>query len=210
MPYEPLVENALWAIKNISYHATQQLKDDIMAALGWGALRGLMRVPTPVSARVQALGILQNLLDKQSASQLARTVDQMGAEAFFGLMGDILRGEDAEVRVAALYCLGSVALGNERMRRQITERVQLVETLSDALNSRDTQVCVPAIRALRHLIEKSEKSDGTRSWRPRQGVVDLLQPYQLKTRLRDLSDNSANVTVRRDASNLLEILERAR
>lgn len=204
------MENALWAIKNISYHAPQQLKDDIMAALGWDALRGLVGAPTPVSARVQALGILQNVLDKASAGQLARTVEQLGGESFWAAMGEILGADEVEVRVAGLFCLGSIALGNERMRRQITERVALVEALSEALGARDMQVCIPAIRALRHLIEKSEKSDGTRSWRPRQGVVDVLQPYQLKPRLRDLAENAANVTVRRDAGNLLEILERAR
>ncbi|GMK56304.1 hypothetical protein CspeluHIS016_0301440 [Cutaneotrichosporon spelunceum] len=210
VPYEPLVENALWAFKNLSYHATQQLKDDIMSALGWDALRNLMSAATPLSARVQALGILQNMLDKQTGSQLTRTVEAMGTEAFFNLMGEILRSDDTEVRVAALYCLGSVALGNERMRRQITERMPLVEALNEALGARDPLVCTPAIRALRHLIEKSEKSDGTRPWRPRQAVVELLQPYDLKARLRELADNSANVTVRRDAGNLLEILERAR
>ncbi|CAK9783454.1 ARM repeat-containing protein [Cutaneotrichosporon oleaginosum] len=208
VPYEPLVENALWVFKNISYHATQQLKDDIMAAVGWDALLRLMRAPTPPSTRVQALGILQNMLDKASSSQLARVVDALGPD-FWGLMTDSL-GDEGEVRVAALYCLGSVALGNERLRRQITERVRLVEALSDALGSRDSLVCVPALRALRHLLEKSEKGDGSRSWRPRQAVVDLLQPYQLKTRLGELAEDSPNVGVRRDAANLLELLERAR
>lgn len=219
MPYEPLVENALWALKNIVFHAPQSLKDEVMAALGWDALRTFLSPPTPSSLRAQALSILQNILDDQTQSQLMRTVDTLGAAALFGMLHDVLRGpsgqastsassDEAELRGAAMYILGSLALGNERLRRAITDRVPLLEALSNALNTRDEYVRLPALRALRHLVEKN--GEHGRSHRPRQGVVDLLQPYQLKTRVREIAENAPSTTVRQRAIELLEILERAR
>lgn len=251
MPYEPLVENALWALKNIAFHAPQSLKDEVMAALGWDTLRTFLRPPTPPSLRAQALSILQNLLDDQSQTQLTRTVDTLGPDVLFGMLHDVLRGsdstsssgsgsgfgtgstawpalpssissghaavasstsastvDDADLKGAAMYILGSLALGPERLRRSITDRVPLLEALSDALNSRDEYLRLPALRALRHLVEKG--GEHGRSHRPRQGVVDLLQPYQLKSRVREIAENAPSTTVRQRAIDLLEILERAR
>ena len=37
--YEPLALNALWAVKNLTFHALDGMKLDVMTILGWGALR---------------------------------------------------------------------------------------------------------------------------------------------------------------------------
>lgn len=194
------------------FHAPQVLKDEVMAALGWDTLRNFITPPTPLSLRSQAFAILQNIFDDQTQSQLTRTVDTLGADALFGMLHAVLRapssGDEAELRGTAMFILGSLALGNERLRRSITDRVPLLEALSDALNTRDEHVRLPALRALRHLLEKN--SDPGRAHRPRQGVVDLLKPYQLQQRVREVAENAPSTTVRQRARELLEILERAR
>lgn len=64
---------------------------------------------------------------------------------------------------------------------------------------------IPAIRSLRHLIESNAKTH-----RPRQAMLDLLQPFQLKSRLKDLAENSPSLDVSHGAVGLLDVLERGR
>ncbi|MDN8972017.1 hypothetical protein Q0P32_14630, partial [Staphylococcus aureus] len=72
------------------------------------------------------------------------------------------------------------------------------------LNVPYDEVRIPALRALRHLVDSNSRR------RPRQNIVDLLQPYQLKTRVRDLAESDTSVSVRAGAVALLELLERAK
>ena len=98
-------------------------------------------------------------------------------------------------------------------------RVELVEKLSDAVvrhrdfleidglanlqDHRSASIQTPALRAIRHLLESS-----TRSRKPRPAVVEAFQPYQLKARLTDLSENANEFDVRMGAKMVLEVLER--
>ena len=72
-------------------------------------------------------------------------------------------------------------------------------------NAKVDPVKVPAIRAIRHLVESNAKTH-----RPRQAMLDLLQPYQLKPRLRELAESSPSLEVCQGAVGLLEILERGK
>ena len=38
-PHEPLAQNALWAIKNLVFHAPDLLKTSVMTVFGWPRLR---------------------------------------------------------------------------------------------------------------------------------------------------------------------------
>jgi hypothetical protein len=38
-PYEPLALNALWALKNLTFHALDSLKNQVMAILSWDKLK---------------------------------------------------------------------------------------------------------------------------------------------------------------------------
>jgi hypothetical protein len=120
----------------------------------------------------------------------------------------------------AMYILSNLALGNERVRQCIMSRVELVETLSQAIVSFSAQPCfvmcivlimqdgstaiqIPALRAIHHLLEST-----TRTRKPRQAVLEAFQPYQLKTRLTDLCDCADDFDVRHDAKAVLDVLER--
>lgn len=72
-------------------------------------------------------------------------------------------------------------------------------------NARADSVKIPALRALRHLIESNP-----RTHRPRQSMIDLLQPYQLKARLKELTESSPSLDVCQGAMALLETLDRGR
>ena len=66
-------------------------------------------------------------------------------------------------------------------------------------------VKIPAMRALRYLLESNIKTR-----RPRQGVLELLQPYQLKPRLKELAEGSPSLDVCQAAVGLLDVLDRGR
>jgi len=76
---------------------------------------------------------------------------------------------------------------------------------ADGQNAKQDMVKIPAIRCLRHLIESNAKTH-----RPRQAMLDLLHPYQLKPRLKDLAETSPSLDVCHGAVGLLDVLERGR
>lgn len=76
---------------------------------------------------------------------------------------------------------------------------------ADQQNSNSDDVKHAALKTLRHLIEAS-----TRSRRPRQAMLELFLPYQLRPRVQELMDNSEGFDVRHAAGGLLEVLERGR
>lgn len=216
--YEPLAENALWALKNVTFHAAESLKGEVMASLGWDNLRNFLSPGVSPVLRTQALEILQNLVDDQPAPDLARTLDAIGTDWLLDTLTAIIASTvgvstsplgptaaDERMAVPSLYILSHIALGNERQRSALTARVELLDALSQSLNSRNDDVRVAALRTLRHLVESN-----ARNHRPRQAIVDLLQPYHLKMRVREIAENDPAVSVRQRAVALLELLERAR
>lgn len=62
-----------------------------------------------------------------------------------------------------------------------------------------------ALKSLRNLITSTTKSS-----RPRQAMLDVFQPYQLKVRVKDLADNSRDLDVLAAANGLYEVLEKAK
>lgn len=221
------------------YHASEELKTDVMNALGWETLRGFLASTTSPDLRSQALEILQNLVDDQPAAELRRTLDNLGTDyvldtvmsvvspsvgatagVFWGPavsgrstaggtasagVGTVPVSAEDKLAIPGLYILSHIALGSERLRNAITTRTEILEALSAALNSRNDSIRIPALRTLRHLVESN-----SRSHRPRQAIVDLLQPYHLKPRVREIAEGAPGVSVRQSAVSLLEILERAR
>ncbi|WWD22052.1 hypothetical protein CI109_106540 [Kwoniella shandongensis] len=204
--HEPLALNALWALKNLTFHAMESTKLQVTLTLGWERLRSLMAPSTPLALRVQAFEITQNLLAEATAPEISRTVDNLGEKELLDLVTNAAReGEKVELRIPALYVLSNLALGNERLRGSIVGRVEILEVLSGALNSKLDPLKVPSLRTLRHLIESNAKTH-----RPRQGMVDLFQPYQLKPRLKELAEASASLDVCQAAVGLLDVLDRGR
>jgi hypothetical protein len=230
--YEPLALNALWALKNLTYHASETLKADVVRALSWRRLAELISPRTPPQLRTQALHLLQNVVDQASKAELSRTLDALGSGVSdvvgegMGLMDggfaddlpapelsvsgmdsivSALSADDLELRKPALYILSNLALGNERVRGVLLGRVEVLEGISDALGSKVDALRIPALRTLRHLLESNSTSR-----RPRPAVVEAIKPYQYKARLKDIWENSPNLTVKSLSQNLLEILDRAK
>lgn len=189
----------------MTFHATETLKADVMTAMTWKTLCHFLSPSAAAPLRSQALDLVQNLVDDQSPVELNRTLENLGADFALDVIQSAISSEDVELREPGLYILSHLALGSERLRSSLTSRVGLLEALSASLDSRHDLVLIPALRALRHLIESN-----SRSQRPRQAVVDLLQPYQLKTRARELSEVGTSSAVRQGAVILVDLLERAR
>ncbi|OCF37579.1 hypothetical protein I316_00705 [Kwoniella heveanensis BCC8398] len=205
-PHEPLALNALWALKNLTFHAMESTKALVTSTLGWDRLRSLLTAPTPQGLRIQAFEITQNLLAEASSSEISRTVEALGEKDLLDLVTEAARDkEDIELRIPALYVLSNLALGNEKVRAAIVSRIEILEVLSEALNSKTDALKVPSLRTMRHLIESNAKTH-----RPRSGMIELFQPYQLKTRLRELAEGSVSLDVCQAAVGLLDVLDRER
>ncbi|WWD00304.1 hypothetical protein V866_007215 [Kwoniella sp. B9012] len=213
-PYEPLALNAMWAIKNLTYHAMEATKIMVTTTLGWDRLRVLTSPSTIQSLRVQALEITQNLFADSSVPEISRAVENFGeAELFDSIIQASRESHDADLRIPALYVLSNIALGNEKIRNSIVGRVEILEILSTSLNSSNDSIKIPTLRTLRHLIESNSNSKNpnpNHRSKPRQQMIDIFQPYQLKYRLKELVESSLNVSVKEQSIGLLDVLERER
>ncbi|WVQ97812.1 hypothetical protein IAU59_004927 [Kwoniella sp. CBS 9459] len=205
-PHEPLALNALWALKNLTFHATESTKALVTSTLGWDRLRSLLASSTPQALRIQAFEIVQNLLAEASSTEISRTVEALGEKDLLDLVTEAAWDkEDVELRIPALYVLSNLALGNEKVRAAIVGRIETLEVLSEALNSKSDALKVPSLRTMRHLIESNAKTH-----RPRSGMIELFQPYQLRSRLRELAEGSVSLDVCQAAVGLLDVLDRER
>ncbi|ORY26906.1 armadillo-type protein, partial [Naematelia encephala] len=204
--YEPLALNALWALKNLTFHATDILKAQVMAVLTWSTLQTYIGPLTRLSLRVQSFEVVQNLLADAGPGEIYRTIENLGGEEFLAVLELAARdGSEVDLRVPALYVLSNIAIGNERTRALLIARVGILEALSSAIYAKSDCVKTPALRCLRHLV-----ASNARSQRPRQSVLDALYPYQLKPRLKELAETSPSLDVCQAAVGLLEVMERGR
>lgn len=104
-----------------------------------------------------------------------------------------------------MYVLVNLSLGNEKLRTALMARVELLEVLSETLNVPRDPLKIPAILTYHNLLESSAKTH-----RPRQNILDILEPYLLKPRLKKLSEESRNLDVVQKSIKLLDVLERER
>nr|XP_018265756.1 uncharacterized protein I303_02129 [Kwoniella dejecticola CBS 10117]OBR87914.1 hypothetical protein I303_02129 [Kwoniella dejecticola CBS 10117] len=207
-PYEPLALNAMWALKNITYHSMEVTRIMVTSTMGWERLKFLLSPSAIPSLRVQAFELVQNLFSESGISEISKTVDSFGEEELFELIIQA-SGEDQDVdlRIPAIFVLSNLALGNEKIRNALVTKVEVLEILSNALNSPSDALKIPALRTLRHLIESNPK---THKLRPRQQMIDIFQPYQLKHRLKELIESSTSLNVTAQSIGLLDVLERER
>nr|AAV98491.1 BSP2 [Cryptococcus neoformans var. neoformans] len=217
--YTPLALNALWSIKNLLFHADPPTKSSFMSIFTYSWLRQIISSSMPEDIQEQGLEVVQNLLAEESGAEVTRMVERLGGEdvdgkrggieGFLDFLVDLLSDKGAamfsEVRLSAMYVLVNLSLGNEKLRTALTARVELLEVLSEALNVPRDPLKIPAILTYHNLLESSAKTH-----RPRQNILDILEPYLLKPRLKKLSEESRNLDVVQKSIKLLDVLERER
>ncbi|KAE8540327.1 hypothetical protein D1P53_003272 [Cryptococcus gattii VGV] len=217
--YTPLALNALWSIKNLLFHADLPTKSSFMSIFTYPWLRQIISSTMPEDIQEQGLEVVQNLLAEESGAEVMRMVERLGGEdvdgkrggieGFLDFLVDLLSDKGApmcsEVRLSAMYVLVNLSLGNEKLRTALMARVELLEVLSEALNVPRDPLKIPAILTYHNLLESSAKTH-----RPRQNILDILEPYLLKPRLKKLSEESRNLDVVQKSIKLLDVLERER
>ncbi|KGB79932.2 hypothetical protein CNBG_5870 [Cryptococcus deuterogattii R265] len=217
--YTPLALNALWSIKNLLFHADLPTKSSFMSIFTYSWLRQIISSTMPEDIQEQGLEVVQNLLAEESGAEVMRMVERLGGEdvdgkrggieGFLDFLVDLLSDTGApmcsEVRLSAMYVMVNLSLGNEKLRTALMARVELLEVLSEALNVPRDPLKIPAILTYHNLLESSAKTH-----RPRQNILDILEPYLLKPRLKKLSEESRNLDVVQKSIKLLDVLERER
>jgi len=110
-PHEPLALNALWALKNLTFHALDSMKTQVIGIFGWDSLRRHVILVNIADAsfigaasspvlRVQAFEIMQNLLADATAPELSRYVENIGEGYLLDVLSIVSReGMDAKLRV---------------------------------------------------------------------------------------------------------------
>jgi hypothetical protein len=103
-PHIPLAQNALWALKNLSFHAVDTLKTQIITSLTYPKIQRLLSRDTGLVLRIQAMELVQNVLADCGSGELVRYFEGLGEGGFLDLLGGYLdEGEGDELRIPVSF-----------------------------------------------------------------------------------------------------------
>jgi hypothetical protein len=139
--------NAIWAIKNLSYRATSELKALVMRDLEWSRLAALLR-DSDLLIREQAINVLRNLACGKEAD-IEEAFAGIGEAALFNMLetnlgvGEARDGDDTDMHVdeelpvasssdialQSLYVLANLATGSASHKAAVMRRTGLLQAV---------------------------------------------------------------------------------
>lgn len=142
--------NGLWAIKNLCYRATSQIKASIMEQLTWSRLDSLLRDGQP-AVREQATSLLRNLLCNKE-SDIDEGFKGLGDRLLDGIEGN-LSGAQVSDRIAlhSLYVVANLATGSLQHKESIMNRLSLLKSVLAYTNHTQIGVRMAALWVVANL-----------------------------------------------------------
>ncbi|KAJ3190404.1 Armadillo repeat-containing protein 8 [Gaertneriomyces sp. JEL0708] len=132
--------NAVWALKNLLYHADSGVKAKVMAQLGW---TGLLRLLDDEDAGIQeqALNLLRNLACGKE-EDIDMVVEGFGEQQLLdNLERKLLTpSQNHDVVLQALYVIVNVATGRDQHKTAIMDRLPIVQSILNYMSHSKPQV----------------------------------------------------------------------
>ncbi|KAF8881879.1 hypothetical protein BD779DRAFT_1675220 [Infundibulicybe gibba] len=125
--------NALWALKNLMYKATSNIKRDVMGQVGWKNLAELL-ADTDDQIREQAFTIVKNIVDAEPGIDM--TFTEMGAEVLLNHVTASLGSSCHDVALQAVSVLANLINGSEAQQSQIVSHPHVLSALTACLEAK--------------------------------------------------------------------------
>ncbi|KAG6815975.1 hypothetical protein H0H87_009702 [Tephrocybe sp. NHM501043] len=105
-PESSLRVSALWAIKNLLYRSSTEMKIRVMKEVGWTRLLALLNDPE-VGMREQALNVLRNITENEAGVELVHK--EVGEDVLLEHVAAALKSVNDDVVLQAAYLLANLA-----------------------------------------------------------------------------------------------------
>ncbi|KAH9930763.1 ARM repeat-containing protein [Fomitopsis serialis] len=145
--------NALWAVKNLLYHASSDVKRRVMDAIGWHNFAILLMDPDP-TIQEQAFHVARHIADNTDDVELL--FHELGCDVL-GLVAMGMQSENDDVLHQAICVLANIANSPTR-QDNILSNVRLLEALKQCLTDSKVEVRRPAVGCILELVKANPRS----------------------------------------------------
>jgi len=128
--YSELKLNALWAVKNLVYKCSSNVKRSVIRDIGWKELERLLSDPDP-GVQEQAFYIIRNFADSDDDIELVFV--ELGSSNLLDLLGAALESKNADVVLQAASVLSNLANGTAEHQAQILAHHPILRALRSCL-----------------------------------------------------------------------------
>ncbi|KAG5340698.1 hypothetical protein C0989_000741, partial [Termitomyces sp. Mn162] len=123
--------SALWAIKNLLYRSSLELKRRVMREVGWGRILGFLE-DADVGIREQALNVLRNVTESERDIELVYV--EVAEDVLLDRVADALKSSNDDIVLQAAYLLANLANDTEAPHQaRILAHPKILPALHDAL-----------------------------------------------------------------------------
>lgn len=150
--------NALWALKNLLFKSTTDVKRQVVTAIGgWTELASLLNLDSDSGLQEQAFHIVRHIADGEEGAQMV--FDGLGDQAILGSLSNALESEDEDVVHQAVCLLGNLANSTPH-QRLILSHSRILASLRSCLVDAKVQIRRPAAACI---LELARGNPGPRS-----------------------------------------------
>ncbi|KAI0929233.1 hypothetical protein AcW1_006226 [Taiwanofungus camphoratus] len=146
--------NALWAIKNLLYKSSSEVKRKVMDGIGWDELQGLLMDPDP-SVLEQALHVVRHIADK--VEDVDMVFQELGEDALLDKLAGSLESENEDVLLQAVCVVANVA-NSPPHQNSILSNSRILASLKTCLVDAKAEVRRPAISCVLELAKANPRS----------------------------------------------------
>lgn len=144
--------NSVWALMNMTFHAEQRVKSQILTALGTDQIFRLLG-DSDVQVLMKTLGLLRNLVSPRGHTD---TMMALHGPQVMQAVVLVLEGPHApEVKEQALCILANIADG-ERAKDHIMANEDVLKKLTDYMTHPSTGLQAAAIFCIQNLVRRGE------------------------------------------------------
>ncbi|PCH37902.1 ARM repeat-containing protein [Wolfiporia cocos MD-104 SS10] len=140
--------NALWAVKNLLYHSTSEIKRRAMDAIGWDELGALLREANP-DIQEQAFHIVRHLAD--GTEDVDMVFDKLGVNMLLDLVACAMYSDHYLVVHQAVCALANLA-NSIAHQDSILTHPRILSSLKDCLVDARADVRRPAVSCVYELV----------------------------------------------------------
>ncbi|KAG6808124.1 hypothetical protein H0H92_005319, partial [Tricholoma furcatifolium] len=150
--------NALWAVKNVLYKSSTELKGRVMSEVVWGRIVGYLEDPDP-ELREQAFNVLRNVAESEAGVALIHA--EIGEDVVLDHAANALKSTNDDVVLQAAYLLANLANYAEAQHQaRILAHPKILSALHAALVAATTGISVTSPASPSHAHASSLSSHG--------------------------------------------------
>ncbi|TIC30149.1 ARM repeat-containing protein [Wallemia mellicola] len=180
--------NTLWAIKNMVFAASTELKRFVCDQIGWEHFSNLLKDPN-IEVVEQVLFVLRNLVTRELDIGLVYN-GFGGQDKFLEAIEQKFQTNQVEILLQTAYIINNVATGSDEQKRSLLWRPIICQGLHRLLTHWDERLRAASAWTLRNL---TNQTDG-QAYRSRIEILTRMRSLEFDKKLATLSEDHYSVS----------------